>query len=122
MNLFSEAMAQATETAAAQPSAFQSLMPFFLIFVIFYFLLIRPQKKKMQKEENFLTTLQKGQEVYTKSGILGKISGLTDKVATLEISQGNSMKVLKSQIAGLSAPLFEKPKPKATGKPQLSKN
>ncbi len=52
--------------------------------------------------------LKKGDEVYTKSGVLGSISGLNDKIVTLEVADGVKIKVLKHQVAGLSKPLFEK--------------
>lgn len=105
--LISSAHAQ---DAAAQQPAWASFMPFVLIFLVMYFLMIRPQKKRMQEEQNFLTKLQHGDEVYTKSGILGKVSGITEKVVTLEIENGSKMKVLKTHIGGPSAPLFAEAK------------
>ncbi|RLA61783.1 MAG: preprotein translocase subunit YajC [Epsilonproteobacteria bacterium] len=95
------------EATAQKPNAMMSFMPFILIFAVFYFLMIRPQKKKLEEEKNLLAKLGKGDEVYTKSGVLGVIQGLTDKVITLEVSDGVKMKVLRGHIAGFSAPLFE---------------
>ena len=104
INLFvSNAYAQA---AAAQPSPMASLLPFALIFMVFYFLMIRPQKKKMVEEQKYLSELTRGDEVYTKSGILGAITGFTEKVVTLEVSEGVRVKVLRGQIAGSSNQLF----------------
>lgn len=121
--LLSEVMAQepqgvasATQAAAQQPSPLASLVPFALIFVVFYFLLIRPQKKRMQEEQTLLGSLGKGDEVYTKSGLIGIIAGLTDKVVTLEVSDGVKVKVLRGQIGGLYQKLFEKP---STPTPQV---
>lgn len=102
--LISTAHAQ-TNGAPAQ-SPFISFIPFVLIFLVMYFLMIRPQKKRMQEEQNFLSKLSHGDEVYTKSGILGKVTGIADKVVTLELEGGSKMKVLKSHIGGASAPLF----------------
>ena len=57
--------------------------------------------------KNLLAKLTKGDEIYTKSGVLGVITGLTEKIITLEIADGVKMKVLRGHIAGFSAPLFE---------------
>ena len=107
MKLFiSDAFAQAAG-AAKQPSAMQFL-PIVLIMVIFYSLLFRPQKKQLEKEQKMISELTKGDEVYTKSGIIGTIVGLTEKIVTLEVSDGVKVKFLKAQIAGLASALFDK--------------
>ncbi|MBT3235806.1 MAG: preprotein translocase subunit YajC [Bdellovibrionales bacterium] len=101
--------AYAQGTAAAQtPNPLVSFAPFVVIFIIFYFLMIRPQKKKMEQEQQMLNALNKGDEVYTKSGLLGTVSGLTEKIVTLEIAEGVKVKVLKHQVAGFAKALFEK--------------
>ncbi len=105
----SDAMAQATTAAPAQ-SPLISFIPFVLIFVVMYFLMIRPQKKRMQEEQSFLSKLTHGDEVYTKSGILGKITGIADKVVTLEVEGGARMKVLKTHIGGSSVQLLAEAK------------
>jgi preprotein translocase subunit YajC len=105
----SNAMAQAAQGAPAQ-SPFVSFIPFVLIFLVMYFLMIRPQKKRMQEEQTFLSKLSHGDEVFTKSGILGKITGIADKVVTLEVENGAKMKVLKTHIGGSSAQLFAEAK------------
>lgn len=104
--------AAAPAAAASQPSALAQFLPFILIFVIFYFLMIRPQKKKMQEEQKLLNALEKGDEVYTKSGIIGTIVGLTDTVATLEVGENSKMKILRGSIAGKADTLFKKPEEK----------
>ena len=108
MNLFAieSAMAQANGPASAQ-NPIMSFLPFILIFMVFYFLMIRPQKKKIEEEKTFLSALQKGDEVFTKAGMIGTIQGLTDKVVTLEIAQGINVKILRSQVAGLAKKIFE---------------
>ena len=75
------------------------VMPFALMFVVFYFLLIRPQQKKMKEQEQMVSGLQKGDEVVTQSGIFGKIHGITDKVVDLEIASNVRIKILKAQVA-----------------------
>jgi len=74
-----------------------------LMFVVFYFLLIRPQQKKQKEHVRLLGGLKKGDEVLLASGIFGRISGLSDTVATIEISDKVKIKVLRAQIAGLSS-------------------
>lgn len=101
------------QEAAQQPNPIMSMVPLIAVFFIFYFLMIRPQKKRMEEEKKFILSLDKGQEVYTKSGLIGKIYGLTDKVVTLEVEDGHKVKYLRSQIAGSTAELFkEKEAPK----------
>lgn len=87
----------------AQPSIFEMFLPLIFIFVIFYFLIIRPQSKKMKEQDKMLSELKRGDDVVTSSGILGRIEGLTDVVVTLEIADGVRIKVLRKQIAGLQA-------------------
>lgn len=101
--LISTVYAQAGNTAAqvSNEPAWMGFLPFVVLFMIFYFLLIRPQKKRMEKEQDFIKSIERGQEVYTKSGVIGKITGMTPQVVTLEISEAVRMKVLRSQIGGL---------------------
>lgn len=106
--IMSSAHAEATAAAAPQQNPMMSFLPFVLIFVIFYFLMIKPQKKKLQEETAMLSSLGKGDEIFTKSGLLGTITGMTEKIVTLEVSDGVKLKVLRSQVGGLVAKLFEK--------------
>ena len=103
--LISSAHAQATTAAPAQ-SPFMSFVPFILIFLVMYFLMIRPQKKRMEEEQNFINKLAHGDEVYTKAGILGKITAIAEKAVTLEIEGGAKMKVLKTHIGGSASSIF----------------
>lgn len=107
--LLSTAHAQSGTAVAAGPSGFMQFIPFVLIFFVMYFLMIRPQSKKMKEEQEFLSKLTHGAEVVTKSGILGKITGITDKVVTLEVEGGAKMKVLKSHIGGSASAIFAEP-------------
>lgn len=95
--------------AANAPSPLASLIPFVLIFIVFYFLMIRPQKKRAQQEEDMIKSLTKGDEVYTRGGILGTIIGQSEAVFTLEVSEGVKIKILKNQVAGLSKSILEAP-------------
>ena len=86
-------------TGTQQPGMAGMLIPFLAMFAVVYFLMIRPQQKKMREQQNMLTALQHGDEVVTSAGILGKITGITDKVVTLEVADNVRIKVMKSQIA-----------------------
>lgn len=112
MNILMSA-AHAQEAAAAAPQAsFMSFIPLIVIFFVFYFLTIRPQKKRMDEEKDFLANLKVGEEVYTKSGMLGKVTGLNEKVVTLEVESSAKIKVLKSALAGSAASVLT-PAPKS---------
>ncbi|HEX7674093.1 MAG TPA: preprotein translocase subunit YajC [Bdellovibrio sp.] len=98
--LVSTAFAQSAPAAGGgQPSSFEMFVPFIFIFVIFYFLIIRPQSKRQKEHQKFLTELKRGDEVITSSGILGRIEGITDQFVTVEIADGVKVKMLRTQIA-----------------------
>jgi preprotein translocase subunit YajC len=84
--------------ASAQPSALGTALPFVLMAGVFYFLMIRPQQKKAKDHESMVNTLQKGEEVITRGGIIGKIHGVAEKFITLEVDQNVRIKILKNQI------------------------
>ncbi|ASD63519.1 preprotein translocase YajC subunit [Bdellovibrio bacteriovorus HD100] len=96
--LVSTAHAQSA-APGGQPSAFEMFVPFIFIFVIFYFLIIRPQSKRQKEHQKFLTEIKRGDEVVTSSGILGRVEGITEQFVTLEIADGVKVKMLRSQIA-----------------------
>jgi len=104
--LFSNVYAQ--EATASNPVS--SFLPLIAIFVIFYFLMIRPQKKQLEEEKSMMDALKKGDEVFTKSGLLGTITGMTDKVVTLEVSENTKVKILRSQVGGLASKVFNNDK------------
>lgn len=104
--LISNAIAQ-DAAPVAQPNPLFNMIPLVLVFIIFYVFVLLPQKKRTQQEQSYIKSLEKGEEVFTKSGILGKIAGLTDKIVTLELEGGVKMKVLRSQIGGSAKNLFE---------------
>lgn len=113
--IISSAAAQEAASAtgkAAQPGGFMAMAPFVLIFVVFYFLMIRPQQKKLKKEQEQVNALAKGDEVYTKSGLIGTVTGLTEKVMTLEVSEGVKIKVLRQSLGGNAKTILEDKKEK----------
>jgi len=80
-------------------------LPMIFIFVIFYFLLIAPMRKKQKKTQEMLQKLKKGDEVITTGGIFGRISALDEErgFVILSISDNTRIKVLRNAIAGLAA-------------------
>lgn len=95
------AMAQAAGSAGAQPSMIEQMVPLLVIFGVFYFLLIRPQSKQRKEQQKMIESLKRGDQVFTSSGILGRIEELTEKSITLEIDKGVKMKVLRGHVGGL---------------------
>ncbi len=90
--------------APAGPAAgMASFVPLILIFVVFYFLLIRPQQKKAKEHQQFLNNLKKGERVVTSGGIHGRITGLTDTAVTVEIAEGVKIKVTRGSIMTTAA-------------------
>jgi preprotein translocase subunit YajC len=84
---------QAAAPGGAQ-SPFGMLVPMLLIFVIFYFLLIRPQTKKQREQDEMLKKLEKGDRVVTSGGLHGVVVGTTDDVLTLEVgAAGQKLRV-----------------------------
>lgn len=76
------------------------MIPFILIFVVFYFLLIRPQQKQAKRHQQFLASLKRGIRVTTTGGILGTITDLSERLVTLEIADGVKIEITRGSIAG----------------------
>lgn len=95
------AMGTTGQGGAGQGGGLAAFAPLVLMVVIFYFLLIRPQQKKQKEHRMMLSNLQKGDVVFTQGGLQGKVTGLTDTVATLEIADKVRVKVQRSFIAGV---------------------
>lgn len=99
----SDAMAEAAPAAAqgAQQPGLAGFLPLIIIFVIFYFLLIRPQSKRAKEHRNMVSALQKGDEVVTNGGILGKITEVEENFVTLEVANGVEMKIQRNAVSQL---------------------
>jgi len=74
-------------------------LPFVLMFAVVYFLMIRPQQKKVKEQQNMMSQLKQGDEILTNSGILGTVRGITEKVVIVEIADEVRVKMLKSQVS-----------------------
>jgi preprotein translocase subunit YajC len=79
------------------------LLPLILMFVVFYFLLIRPQQKKMKEHREMLSNLKRGDQIITNGGLVGRITGITDKLVVIEVAEKIRLRVLRSHIAGKQA-------------------
>ena len=94
--------AYAQAAGASSPGdSMLTFLPMVAIFVVFYFLLIRPQQKKAKETRAMLAALQKGDEVVTAGGIVGRISKLGEQYATIEIANGVEMNVQRAAVAQL---------------------
>ena len=80
----------------------EMVMPLAIMFLVFYFLLIRPQQKKSKEHTALLKNLKKGDLVVTSGGIHGTVYGLTDQVVTLEIDSEVKLKVDRVQVARIN--------------------
>jgi preprotein translocase subunit YajC len=98
MNFFiSDAMA----APQGQGDPLMSFLPLIVIFVVFYFLLIRPQSKKAKEHKQMVEALAKGDEVVTNGGLLGRITKVGDSFIELDVADGVSVKVQRHAIANL---------------------
>jgi len=76
-------------------------LPMIVVFAIFYLLLIRPQQKQQKKFKAMLEQMQKGDQVITRGGLHGKITGLADSILTLEIAENVRVKVNKDYVGAV---------------------
>ncbi len=98
--LITPAFAQTAGAASGAGSAFASFMPLVLIFAIMYFLLIRPQQKKMKDLKAMVEALRRGDQVLTAGGIIGKVNKVNeDGTVEVEIADGVRVKVMKHTIS-----------------------
>jgi preprotein translocase subunit YajC len=96
------AYAQAAGGAADSGSFITSLLPLVLIFVIFYFLLIRPQQKRAKEHKLMVENLRRGDQVATAGGLLAKVTKvIDDNEVEVEISQGVKVKLIRSTISAV---------------------
>jgi preprotein translocase subunit YajC len=97
----SSAFAQTAPAAAAEggmQSTLMSMLPLVLMFVVLYFVMIRPQMKKQKEHRSMIEALAKGDEVATGGGLLGKVTKLGDSYMTLEVASGVEVQVQRSAV------------------------
>ncbi len=103
MQFVSLVMAQ-DAPAASPPGAgafLTSLLPFILIFVLFYVLLILPQQRRQKKHRAMLNALKKGDRVVTSSGILGTVMNISKDIITLQVADNVKVRVVRDHISDL---------------------
>lgn len=86
---------------APQADPFGFLLPMLVIFGAFYFLLIRPQQKRQKAHTALVAGLSVGDEVVTAGGLLGRVTGVSDHYATLQIADNVEIKVQKSTVSAV---------------------
>jgi preprotein translocase subunit YajC len=83
-------------------SPIAALVPFVLIFVLFYFLILRPQQKQSRERQEMLKNLKRGDTVITSGGIYGRILNITGDIITLEIAKGVSVRLSRAGVSGIA--------------------
>ncbi|WP_298018796.1 preprotein translocase subunit YajC [uncultured Castellaniella sp.] len=81
------------QAAGGEPNALMSMLPIILMFVILYFLMIRPQMKRQKDHKKMVSALAKGDEIIMSGGMLGKISKVSDNYLTVEVGQSGDKAV-----------------------------
>ena len=94
-------IASAYAQDAAQPGGLMSFLPLIIIFVIFYFLLIRPQMKRAKEHKKLVAELGKGDEVVTNGGLLGRITDVGESFITVELADNLQIKVQRHAISSI---------------------
>lgn len=92
---------EAAQAAPAQANPIMSFLPLIFIFVIFYFLLIRPQQKAQKDHAKMIASLAKNDEVVTSGGIFGTIINIQDDIITLRVDDNVKIRVQKGSVARL---------------------
>ncbi|WP_414649122.1 preprotein translocase subunit YajC [Dyella sp.] len=90
-------IAQAAPAAGA-PNPIMTFLPLILLFVVFYFLMIRPQMKRQKEHRNMVSALSKGDEVVTNGGIAGKVEEVGESFITVEIAPNVKIKLQKGAV------------------------
>lgn len=97
----SNAYAQAAAPAQGVSGSLTSFLPIILMFVVLYFLMIRPQMKRQKEQQAMMAALAKGDEVITVGGVLGKVTKVTEVYVTLEVAANMEIVVQKSAVTTL---------------------
>ena len=96
--LISTAYAQTAATGGDMQSSLMSILPLVLMFVVLYFVMIRPQMKKQKEHRAMIEALAKGDEIVTAGGMLGKVTKLGEAYISVEISSGIEVQMQRSTV------------------------
>jgi preprotein translocase subunit YajC len=91
-------MIQTADGGSSVGAALFQFFPFIAIFVVFYFLMIRPQQQRVKAHQASIAAVKKGDDVITAGGIRGRVTKVTDDEAEVEIAQGVKVRVIKSTL------------------------
>lgn len=94
-------LAQTTPATPEQPNLLMSMMPLVFIFIIFYFLLIRPQQKRQKDHEKLVSAIKTGDEVVTSSGIHGTVANVKDKTLIIKIADNVKVEFDRAAVAAV---------------------
>ncbi len=93
-----EAFAQTAPAAADSPSSLLSLLPLVLMFVVLYFIMIRPQMKRQKEHKAMVEAIGKGDEVVIGGGVLGRVSKLGETYLHVEVANGVELQVQRASV------------------------
>ncbi len=99
----------AAAAAGEQPPFLLSMLPLVAIFVIFYFLLIRPQQKRMKEHQAKIDSVKKNDKVVTGGGLVGKVTKVDDDYVDIDLGDGLKVKAVKSTLSDIVPPGASKP-------------
>lgn len=96
-----QAASPAPAGASPQPPAFMSIMPLIFVFVIFYFLLIRPQQKRQKEHQKLVETLKTGDKIVTSGGIHGIIANVKEKTVVVKVADNVKIEFDRAAVTGV---------------------
>ena len=99
---YAQAAGGAAETGGI--GSFLGLAPLFLVFIVFYFLMIRPQQRRMKALQASVAAVKKGDTVITAGGVVGKVTKVEDAFVELEIAANTRIRVVKATLAEVTNP------------------
>lgn len=87
------------QTTGASPDIFMSILPFLLIFVIMYFLIIRPQRAQLKRRQEMLSNVRRGDTVVTGGGLIGKVTKASDDELEIDLGGGTKVTAVRGTIS-----------------------
>ncbi len=99
--LISNAFAQSAPAAGGDAGGLMRFIPLILMFVVLYFIMIRPQMKRQKETKAMLEALAAGDEVITAGGILGKVTAVKDQYVTVELVPGTEVQMQKNAVTSV---------------------
>lgn len=107
--IISPAFAQATSSAPGGAGFLVQLLPLLLIFAVFWFLIIRPQSKRMKEHKARIDAVKRGDQVVTGGGLVGKVTKVEEGFVEIELASDVKVRAVKSTLSDVVDPLAGKP-------------